>query len=110
MATLAGVARRHPKTACAGLQKSLQQERDFVQHVTPDIGMAFQAVDDELWDTLLPALFQGATCQIPWKAITGMLSKQARIALPNPTRTARSKWTASCNITGHLVAALYGMA
>ena len=42
VATLAGVARQHPKTAYTGLQKSLQQEWDFLQHATPDIGMEFQ--------------------------------------------------------------------
>ena len=73
MATLDGVACRHPQTAYAGLQKSSYQEWAFVKRVTPDIGMAFQAVEDELQDNLLPALFQGATSQIPGKAITGML-------------------------------------
>ena len=33
-----------PKTAYAGLQKSLQQEWDFMQRVTPYIGMALQVV------------------------------------------------------------------
>ena len=33
--TLAGVDRKHPQFAYAGLQKSLQQEWAFVQRVTP---------------------------------------------------------------------------
>ena len=65
VATLAGVARRHPQTAYAGLQKSLQQEWAFVQSITLGIGMAFQEVEDELQDTFLLALFQGATSHIP---------------------------------------------
>ena len=48
MATLARVARRNLKTAYVGLQKSLQQEWDFVKRITPDIGMAFQVVEDVL--------------------------------------------------------------
>ena len=32
--TLAGVARKHPQYAYAGLQKSLRQEWSFVQRVT----------------------------------------------------------------------------
>ena len=44
VATLAGVAHQHLKTAYAGLQKSLQQEWDFMQRVTPYIGMALQVV------------------------------------------------------------------
>ena len=64
-ATLSGVVRRHPQTAYAGLQKSLQQEWYFVQRVTLDISMEFQAVEDVLHDIFLPDLFQGATSQIP---------------------------------------------
>ena len=64
MATLAGVACHHPQTKYAGLQKSLQKEWFFVQRVTLGTGMEFQVVEDELRDTFLPALFQGATSQI----------------------------------------------
>ena len=110
VATLAGVVCRHPQTAYAGLKKSFHQEWAFVQRVTPGIGMAFKAVEDELQYTFLPSLFQGATSQIPGSAITGLPIKQAVIALPNPTRTVGANWTASCMITGHLVAALRGTA
>ena len=51
VATLAGVAHQHPQIAYAGLQKSLQHEWSFVQRITLCIGMAFQAVEDELQDT-----------------------------------------------------------
>ena len=71
--------------------------------------MAFQAVDDELWDTFLQALFWGGTSQIPGRTITGLPVKQAGIDLPNPTWTAGSNWTTSCVITGHLAAALRGV-
>ena len=64
VATLARVARRHPQTAYAGLQKSLHQECAFVQRVTPDTGMDFQMVEDELRDIFLLDFFQGATAQI----------------------------------------------
>ena len=57
VATLDGVARRHLQTAYAGLQKYFQQEWAFVQCVTPDIGIDFQAVEDELRDTFLSNLF-----------------------------------------------------
>ena len=110
MATLAGVAHWHPQTTYTGLKKYLQQECAFLQRVTPGIGMAFQTVEDELQDTLLPALFQGAMSQILGIEITGLPVKQDGIALPNPTQTAGSNWTVSCVITGHLVAALRGTA
>ena len=104
MATLAGVARRLPQTAYTGLQKSLYQEWDFVQRVSPDIGVDFQVVEDELQDILLPALLKGATSEILGRAITVLLVKQAGITLPKPTKTAGANWTASCVIMGHLAA------
>ena len=50
---------------------------------------------DELWDTFLPALFQGGTSHIPGREITGMPFKKAGIALPNPTQTSSSNWMVS---------------
>ena len=104
------MVQRHPQTAYAGLQKSLQQDWSFVQRVTLDIGNAFQAVEDELRETLLPVLFQGVTSQISRRAITGVPSKQAGIALPDPNLTSGLNWTASCIITGYIVAELRGTA
>ena len=57
--TLAGVARKHPQSAYAGLQKSLQQEWAFMQRVTPGISNAFRPVEEEIAKAFLPALFEG---------------------------------------------------
>ena len=57
--TLAGVARKHPKSAYAGLQKSLQQEWAFMQQVTPGIGEEFGPVEEEIAKAFFPALFEG---------------------------------------------------
>ena len=43
--TLAGFSRKHSQSAYAGLQKSLQQEWEFVQQVTPGIDDAFGPVE-----------------------------------------------------------------
>ena len=59
VSTLDGVARKHPKYAYAGLQKSLQQEWAFMQRVTPGIGDAFGPVEEEIETAFLPALFEG---------------------------------------------------
>ena len=56
---LVGVEGKHPKKAYVGLNKYLQQEWDFVQHVTPGIGQELQLVEDELRDDFLPVLFKG---------------------------------------------------
>ena len=58
-----------------------------------------------MWDVFLLSLFQGAMAQI-----TVLPVKQARIALPNPTRTAGANWKVSCLITGHLISAHRGTA
>ena len=57
--TLAVVSCKHPQSAYAGLQKSLQQEWLFVQRVTPGIGDAFSSVEKVLRETFLPELFEG---------------------------------------------------
>ena len=72
--------------------------------------MEFQTAEEELRNTFLPALFNGATSHIPGRAVTGLPVNQAGIALPEPTQTTGANRTASCVITGKLVAALRGMA
>ena len=106
--TLAGVARKHPQSAYAGLQKSIQQEWAFVQRVTPGIGDAFGPVEEEIPTAFLPEIFEGVGYGAPGRAITRLPAKQAGLALPDPTRTAHDNWQASCVITGHLVSALRG--
>ena len=106
VAIMDGVAGNHPHTAYMDLQKSLHQEWDFVQHVTLEIEMAFQPIEDALRNAFLPDLFKGSTSQIPRRAVTGMPCKKAGIPLPDPTQTARDNWTVSCVITGHLISAL----
>ena len=59
METLSGVSRKHPKSAYAVVQKSLQQEWAFVQRVTLGIGDAFGPVEKALWETFVPAIFEG---------------------------------------------------
>ena len=77
-----------------------------MQRVTPGIGIAFQAVEDALQYTFLPALFQGATSQIPGRTITGLPVKHSGIDFPDHNHTAGANCTVSCVIIEHLVAAL----
>ena len=107
VAVMSGVAGKHPKTAYAGLNKSLHQECDFVQRVTSNIGTEFQPIEDALRNNFLLYIFKGATYQIPRRAVTGMPVNQDGLSLPYPTETVRANWTASCVITGHLVPALH---
>ena len=61
---------------------------------------------EALQDTFLPALFQGLGEEAPGRGVTCLLVKQAGLDLLDPMKTAPENWTASCVITGHLVAAL----
>ena len=105
---LAGVAQKHPQSTYAGLKKSLQQEWDFVQRVTPGVGDSFGPAEDALKETFVPAFFKGLREGVTERGVTRLPVKQAGLALPNPSQTAPENWTASCVITGNLVAALRG--
>ena len=56
----------------------------------------------------MPALFQGLREGVPERGVTRLPAKQAGLALSDPSQTAPENWTASCVITGQLVAALRG--
>ena len=56
---LVWVAQKHPQSSYEGLQKSLQQEWDFVKRVTPVVEESFGPVEEAVKDTFVPALFEG---------------------------------------------------
>ena len=79
-----------------------------MKRVTPGIGDIFGMVEKALRETFLPALFRVMGEGAPGRGVTRLPVKQAGLALPDPTLTDPENWTASCVITGHLVAALRG--
>ena len=105
---LAGVAHKQPQSAYAGLQNSLQQEWDFVHRVTLGVGEASVLVEEALREIFVPELFKGLREGVLERENTRLPAKQAGLALPDPLQAAPEKWTASCVITGHLVASLRG--
>ena len=108
VAILAWIARKHPQSAYAKLQKSLQQEWAFVQRVTPGVGDSFGYVETALKETFVLALFEGLREGVPERGVTRLPVKQVGLDLLGPSQMAPENWTASCVITGHLVAALRG--
>ena len=108
MILLAGVAHKHPQSAYAGLQNSLQQEWAFLQRVAPGLGEAFSPVEEALPEIFVPALFKSLREGVPEHKNTRLPVKQVGLALPDPVQTAPDNWTASCVTTGHLVAYLRG--
>ena len=99
VAILAGVALKHPQSAYAGLQKSLQQELAFVQRVTPGVGAAFGPVEEALREVFVLALFRGLTEGLTTRENTRLPVKQAGLAILDPVKTAPENCTASCVIT-----------
>ena len=79
-----------------------------MQRVTTGISDAFGLVEKALWETFVPALFEGLGEGTPERAFTRLPLKQAGLALPEPTQTSPENWMVSCVITGHLVAELGG--
>ena len=79
-----------------------------MQPVTPGVGNAFRPVEAALQETFVPALFEVLREGMPERGVTRLPVKQAGLALPDPSQTVPENWTASCVITGHLVAALWG--
>ena len=108
MIELSKVAERHPQAACAGLQKSLMQEWQFLQRVTSGLSDEFEVIEEALAENFLPSLFgDGEQCDTK-RQLACLPVKHAGLALPNPLKTAETNWKASTLICGHLVAALRG--
>ena len=106
---LAVVAKRFPQTAYAGLQKSLQQEWQFVQRVTPGIGAAFAAIEASIRDRFLPALFGEEKAADPTvRTLASLPVKATGLALPDPTTSSAANYTASTVCCTHLVQMLRG--
>jgi hypothetical protein len=105
---LAMVAERYPQAAYAGLQKSLQQEWQFLQRVTEGLSKEFQDIEQALQWEFLPALFGDEIANGLPGLLAGLPVKKAGLAIPNPILSADSNWTASMVICGHLIVALQG--
>jgi hypothetical protein len=93
--TLAKVCKRYPQLAYAGLQKSLQQEWQFLQPVTDGISTEFESVESSLKEDFLPALLVQSKIGQPLRDLLALPVKHAGIAIPNPTTSARGNFMAS---------------
>ncbi len=105
---LALIAKRYPQAAYAGLQKSLQQEWQFLQQVTEGLGNEFSKIALELSYTFLPALFGVESVSDTQRQLASLPVKFAGLAIPYPTKTAERNWSASTLICGHIIAAIRG--
>ena len=112
MVELASAAPNLPQAAYSGLQKSLQQEWQFVQRVTKDAGSEFEAVELALSGTFLLTLFGDedygndghrrnmSYLPVKWADL---------LVIPNPTSAAEANYEASILICSHILAAFRGV-
>ena len=104
---LARVAQSYPQTAYAGLQKSLQQEWQYLQRVTADIADHFSPIEKAICDDFLPALFGEPCLEDSYRRpLAALPVKHAGLALPDPTSTADDNHLTSSLVCGHLVQAI----
>jgi hypothetical protein len=107
---LTSVTQAFPQAAYSGLQKSLQQEWQFVQRVTKGIGPEFAAVEQTLAKTFLPTLFGDEyNDDDPRRALAGLPVKWAGLAIPDPTTSAQPKYDASILLCSHILALFRGV-
>ncbi len=102
------VAHRYPQSAYTGLQKSLQQEWQFLQRITDGLGGEFHGVEEALSTSFLPALFGVSEADITVRKLASLPVKKSGLAIPDPTTTADENWTTLTVVCGHLIVALLG--
>jgi hypothetical protein len=110
---LASVATRYPPTAYPGLQKSLQNEWQFVQRVKPGIATHFSGIEKALsHDFLAALLLLGEPLDEEEndhrRSLAGLPVKHAGIAIPDPMTTATEYYEASTLVCFHLIEAIRG--
>jgi hypothetical protein len=103
---LTSVMQAFPQAAYSGLQKSLQQEWQFVQRETKGISPEFASAEQTLAKTFLPTLFGDEYNEDdPRPALAGLPVKWAVLAIPDPTTSAQPNYEASILLCSHILAA-----
>ncbi len=109
---LSRAAKSVPQSAYIVLQKSLQAEWQFVQRVVKGIDDEFEDIASEMSNRFLPALLNDKSLdgdiKDHRKELATLPVKYCGLALPDPTKTAKTNLEASELITGHLTGALRG--
>ena len=87
--TFAGVARRYPQTAYAGVTKSLQMEWTYLMRVTDRAQDSFAPIEEALERAFLPALLAEPEAAVAEKRpLLALLVRQAGLGIPNPVTSA----------------------
>jgi hypothetical protein len=97
---LAGVARRFPQTAYAGLARSLQTEWTYLQRVIPGIDGAFGPIEDVITREFIPALLgEDAAGLIPARDLLALSVRFAGLGIPDPVQSAALGHRTSVTLT-----------
>ena len=106
---LAKVATRYPQAAYAGLASSLQLEWQYLQRVTPDVGLRFAPLESALAEIFLPALFGASVEEIAkMRNILALPVKFAGLGIPDPSNSAEVCYLASKSCTSELSVSILG--
>jgi hypothetical protein len=110
IADLTFVTLSHPWSAYLGLQKSWQQEWQFIQRVVKGIGNDFGEIKKAIFDLFLPTLFLDKLKECHQHCSLSKLPvKFAGLALPDPVASSESNFEASTLMCSHLLAAFRGV-
>jgi hypothetical protein len=108
---LAVTARLYPQSAYTGLQRSLQQEWQYVQRVVGNMSGSFSEVEKVLRSDFIPAMFrEEQEVDDGFRTLLGLPVKQAGIALPDLTISGPANHRASILVCSYLLAAFRGQA
>ena len=80
---LEGVTHCHLKVSYSGMQSSLQQEWNFMQCVTPDVGPLFGRVEIALREAFFPTIFQDSEENMIGHEMTQIPFSRVIFALPD---------------------------
>ncbi len=106
---LAVAARSNPQCAYIALQKSLQQQWQYLQRTTENISELFIPIQRAIHDTFLPALFGETIALEDYRHELSQLSiKNCGLALPNPVESAMLNHQSSTDLCAHLVESVLG--
>ena len=106
---LAQAAHKYPQTTYAAMQKSLQQEWQYVQRVVKNTSNSFTPVEEALHQVFLAALFgDSLSADDSMRRLMALPVKSSGLGLPNPTQTAQTNYSTSVAICSHLLDAFNG--
>ena len=94
------------QVAYSGMQNYLQQSWSFVHSTNPDMKKFFVPAEESLWEEFILDMLCVVEESMPRPEISKRMVKQVVLFLPDPNVSTLEHWTASCVVTGHLVATL----